>query len=317
MTPSEPADLRIPTFKLFGEDAPWPTPDMLHCESIAARSSLHDWRITPHRHNGLFQLLHLERGRALVRVDERNAEIGGGALVLVPQMCIHGFAFERDAQGHVVTFAYPLIRRLAQQAGDPLAALGGMRILALDTKDPGGDCAWLAQSFRALEREYRGTAAHRGLQVEILLAGILVAVARRCALADDDGQGDARSGTALPAPRRGAGHFASFCALVEAHYREHAPVAFYARRLGITAAHLNALCRGAVGRTALALVHERVLLEAKRNLVYTSMTVAQVSDTAGFKDPAYFTRFFTRATGLSPRAFRQGAGTLAAQDPPG
>lgn len=307
MRANDPAILRVPTFKLFGEDAPWPTPDMLHCESIAARSSLHDWRIAPHRHNGLFQLLHLAQGRALVRVDERDATIAGGTLVLVAPMCVHGFAFEPDAQGHVVTFASPLIRRLAQQAGDALAALSGMRILALETDE---ESAWLGQSFRALEREYRGTAAHRGQQVEVLLAGILIAVARRCALADDLAHAD----TLAPAPapqRRGAGHFASFCALIEAHYREQAPVAFYARRLGITAAHLNALCRGAVGKTALALVHERVLLEAKRSLVYTSMTVAQVSDAAGFKDPAYFTRFFTRATGLSPRAFRQGAGTLA------
>jgi AraC family transcriptional activator of pobA len=42
------------------------------------------------------------------------------------------------------------------------------------------------------------------------------------------------------------------------------------------------------------------------------MTVSQVSDAVGFNDPAYFTRFFTRATGISPRAFRQGAGTLEA-----
>lgn len=293
----------IPTFKLFGEDAPWPTPDMLHCESIAARSALHDWQIALHRHNGLFQILHLEQGCAQVRSDGQTIQMRGGSLMLVPQMCIHGFSFERDACGHVVTLAYPLIQRLAQQAGDPLAALTSPRTLALE---PGGDSDYLAHAFHALEREYRGTAAHRGLQVEILLAGILVLVGRRCALVESD---DAPAG--LARPRRGAGHFSAFCALIELHYREHVPVSFYAHRLGITAAHLNALCRAAVGKSALELIHERVVLEAKRNLVYTSMTISQVSDMAGFTDPAYFTRFFTRATGVSPRVFRQGVGALA------
>jgi AraC family transcriptional activator of pobA len=47
-----------------------------------------------------------------------------------------------------------------------------------------------------------------------------------------------------------------------------------------------------------------VLLEAKRSLIYTSMTVAQVADALGFADPAYFSRFFKRLSGLSPSDFR-------------
>jgi AraC family transcriptional activator of pobA len=90
----------------------------------------------------------------------------------------------------------------------------------------------------------------------------------------------------------------------------HEPVSDYASRLGITAAHLNALCRQAAGKSALALIHERMILEAKRNLVYTSMTIAVVADTIGFADPAYFTRFFRREVGMSPKEFRVKAGTL-------
>jgi AraC family transcriptional activator of pobA len=287
----------VPTFKLFGENTPWLTPDMLHCESIAARSSLHAWQITPHRHNGLFQILHLKEGSAKVRIDESVSTMHAGSLLLVPQMCIHGFLFEEFAQGHVVTVVYPLIQRLAQRAGDALAALTSPRMLVLG---PDGEGDYLAHAMRALELEYRGTAAHRGLQIEALLAGILIIIGRRCAQPDN----------AIAPVRRGAAHFQAFCELIEAHYTRHEPVSFYAGRLGITAAHLNALCRQATAKSALGLIHERVLLESKRNLVYTSMTVSQVSDASGFNDPAYFTRFFTRSTGMSPSAFRQSAGTL-------
>ena len=52
------------------------------------------------------------------------------------------------------------------------------------------------------------------------------------------------------------------------------------------------------------MVHTRVLLEAKRELVYTSAAVSEIAYALGFDDPAYFTRFFSKRTGMAPRTFR-------------
>lgn len=52
------------------------------------------------------------------------------------------------------------------------------------------------------------------------------------------------------------------------------------------------------------MINQRLLLEAKRDLVYTTMTITQVSDSLGFSEPAYFSRFFKRGTGQSPKQFR-------------
>lgn len=54
----------VPVFKLYGAPLEWPTPDLLHCESIPARSRLHDWEIKPHRHADLAQLLYVRKGWA-------------------------------------------------------------------------------------------------------------------------------------------------------------------------------------------------------------------------------------------------------------
>lgn len=86
------------------------------------------------------------------------------------------------------------------------------------------------------------------------------------------------------------------------------PVAHYAHEIGVTPAHLNVLCRQTVDKSALEMIHERLMLEARRNLVYTSMTISQVSYATGFSDPAYFTRFFKREAGVSPKEFRRLAG---------
>ncbi|MBV6271199.1 AraC family transcriptional regulator, partial [Pseudomonas aeruginosa] len=58
----------VPVFKLYGAPLEWPTPDLLHCESIPARSRLHDWEIKPHRHADLAQLLYVRKGWAQLQV---------------------------------------------------------------------------------------------------------------------------------------------------------------------------------------------------------------------------------------------------------
>lgn len=86
------------------------------------------------------------------------------------------------------------------------------------------------------------------------------------------------------------------------------PVAHYVHKIGVTPAHLSVLCRQTVDKSALEMIHERLMLEARRNLVYTSMTISQVSYATGFSDPAYFTRFFKREAGVLPKEFRRLAG---------
>jgi AraC family transcriptional activator of pobA len=279
----------IPTYKLYGENEAWPTPDMVHCESIAERSRLHDWHIKPHQHGGLFQILYLQHGTADVHLDGQSGTMTGGDLLLVPQNTIHGFRFNSDTEGHVLTLAYPLLHRLTRDIGMSGLSLPGRHRIGTDD-----DSVYLRSTLDAFVREYRSTALHRNLLVETLLLTILIGLSR------------CLNGSHLPGQRsrQDSPHFARFCALVEAWYGKHYPLERYAAEIGITTAHLNLLCRRMEQKSALALIHERLLLEAKRSLIYTAMTVSELSYAIGFSDPAYFTRFFKRATGESPTRFR-------------
>ena len=64
----------VPVFKLYGETRHWPTPDLLHWESIPERSRLHDWKIHPHRHTDLLHLLHLSSGRVSLELESPYAD---------------------------------------------------------------------------------------------------------------------------------------------------------------------------------------------------------------------------------------------------
>ena len=76
-----------------------------------------------------------------------------------------------------------------------------------------------------------------------------------------------------------------------------------------TERHLARLCRDGAGASPQALIHAAVLREACRMLAYTRLQVAEVGHRLGFDDPAYFSRFFQRGTGVSPRAYRARIGS--------
>ncbi|ERS81761.1 MULTISPECIES: helix-turn-helix domain-containing protein [unclassified Halomonas] len=289
-------DAAVPVFKLYGETRHWPTPDLLHCESIPERSRLHDWRIRPHRHSDLVHLLHLSAGEVELELEGSLHRGRAPLLIVVPALCIHGFRFSPDTQGHIITLARPLGEALASRLGEAAAILN--RAAPYPLGEP--QARRIARLVAQVDEEYRHPAPGR----ERLLGALcdaLVVEASRLSVPPGDA---ARS----PGPRREARslrHLKHYQALIEQQFRQQPSVERFAEQLGMTSAHLNLLCRRLAGRSALQLLHERLLLEAKRQLTYTNMTVGQVADSLGFSEPAYFTRFFKRLTGFSPRDFRR------------
>jgi AraC-like DNA-binding protein len=92
---------------------------------------------------------------------------------------------------------------------------------------------------------------------------------------------------------------------VEAGFRTRHAVADIAAGLPVTRGRLDAICRRHAGRTAQQVIHDRIVLEAQRSLIYTGLTVAEIAYGLGFADPAYFTRFFAREAGETPGEFRR------------
>jgi AraC family transcriptional activator of pobA len=93
--------------------------------------------------------------------------------------------------------------------------------------------------------------------------------------------------------------------LIEARYFEHWPVQRFAQQLGISETSLNRLCQRLVGTTAFELIQQRIVLEARRKLVYSANPIRGIAAELGFKDAAYFCRFFRRRIGTSPHDFRR------------
>jgi AraC family transcriptional regulator, transcriptional activator of pobA len=285
---------QLPTFVLYGDSGRLP-PSLLHIESIAARSRLHDWAIGSHVHQGLHQLLWLRAGPVHARLDDAQVEAEGPLAVVIPPSVAHAFRFTPHSDGMVLTFD---ARRLAEGETEAFGhALQALFLAPRTLNLPPHEAARLQTLFAALQAE---ADASDDATVPAWLARCIVwrlaDVARR-----DDGS---------PARRPGRDAlYTRWVVLMEAHYRDHWPVARYAAQLGLSPERLNRLLRAETGQPAQTLLHGRLFREACRHLVHVAAPVSQIAFELGFDDPAYFCRFFKRHAGESPRAYRARAGS--------
>lgn len=95
-----------------------------------------------------------------------------------------------------------------------------------------------------------------------------------------------------------------FVELVERDAARRHRIADYAAELAVTPGHLSVLCTQYVGQRAKRVLHNVLVSRARRMLLYTDESTARIGTALGFEDPSYFSRFFRRETGQTPKEFR-------------
>ncbi|MBX2925887.1 MAG: helix-turn-helix domain-containing protein [Chitinophagaceae bacterium] len=96
-----------------------------------------------------------------------------------------------------------------------------------------------------------------------------------------------------------------YTALVDLHFKQEHSVTFYAGKLHISANYLNIVCRKNLHAAASSLIYDRILLEAKRLLKVSEMSVKDIVYALGFYDHANFSKFFRSQTGMTPTQFKE------------
>ena len=107
-----------------------------------------------------------------------------------------------------------------------------------------------------------------------------------------------------PVPRKFNESLIKLFQLIEAHYKKERNADFYSNRLSLTLKRVNEITKKQLGKTVTRLLHDRLLLEAKREINFGKRSHKEIAYLLGFDDPAYFSRFFKKRTGITPEQFK-------------
>jgi AraC family transcriptional activator of pobA len=282
----------VPRYVLYGDTEPsgdW----MLNLEPLEQRCQKEGWVISPHAHPLFAQIIVVVTGGGAMTAEGETHEFSAPALIAVPLHTIHGFRYRENTSGWVLTIASHHVDVLGKRAPE-LSAIWAAPVAVSGLAND-----WISHTLstlRALDQELDAGEIGGVIAAEAHLNVLLVDVMRQFAKFGELGKAAILGGA--------VGLVARYQQLIDEHYREGWHLTRYAQALNVTIVQLRAACLAVCDQAPLKLVHERILLEAKRNLIYSARSVAEVAYQVGFEDPAYFSRFFARHVGVAPAQFR-------------
>lgn len=283
----------IPRFYLYGDQVSDVELNFVHVEQIRERSGAHDWIIRAHAHPDHLQILLVEHGGGDIRIEGQTYDIPPESIIVIPATMVHEIHFRPGTDGIVVTSAVAYASSVSQ--GD-VRLMEGMN--APDVYPIGGTGIRedaVRDTFAWLNREYNWSAPGRRVSIMALFIRVMVSIMRLRSV---------RTTASAAAGDRNYDILMRYKELVEQNFQNEKLMEFYAGKIGVSPQRLNQACKARSGKTASELLHERIIIEAKRFLLYVDMTVAEIGYELGFDDPAYFSRFFSQRVGQPPGNYR-------------
>jgi len=267
----------------------------VHVEKISTRIRKYNWELFPHRHRDLFQAVLVESGSGHVSFDLWEEAFHSPALVLVPSLVVHSFRYSPRSSGRVLTISDAYVRELVRFSDEPLleSMLSRPQVVSLVTGS--ASLRGISLAMDSITERLAAAPQGRGAMLSASLLSIFGQLPQYCR--DLPIQG--------PEMMRRRYLYDQFRGLLEQHFREQLSVARYAAMLAVTERTLHRACREVAGEPPLRIAHRRLVLEAQRLLLYSAMSVSDVSHHLGFKDPSNFSRFFVDHVGESPVMFRR------------
>lgn len=270
-------------------------------ELLEHKLALRGCYLPPHSHPDSHQVILLKEGGGTFTADGRQHAITAPSIIILPAYCVHAFDYFTDTVGWVISISRSYLQGLISRAGEFASLSQRIGVIpcngSADTVDDLFSAA--ARLHVAMDSSALGAMVEREALLLVLLIGVL--------------RGSAGCGADSTEPVfTPGGIIGTFLGQLEQHYCDNWTIEDYCRAQNVTRKNLRAACLTAANQSPLALVHSRIMVEAKRYLHYTTLPISEVAFRIGFDDQSYFTRFFRRHQGTTPAAFRRHSSDLPA-----
>lgn len=240
----------------------------------------------PHKHNNYFEILYLSKGNGTHTIDHNSYAIQPPVIFFVRKEQVHHWELLTEPEGYVVIVKRSFVdKSLDNELKTLLTKISSLSSLQVK------DNATIDSLFQLLTKEHNVSSENSFAVMEGLLKALLAKVLEVAQ-------------PLLIKTKRTVDLFQSFRELLAQSADIQNNVAYYAGKLNTTPQNLNAICRKMVNKPAATVLAEYLIGEAKRLLVYTDNTVAEISIILRFNDPSHFVKYFKRFTGCTPRIFR-------------
>jgi AraC family transcriptional activator of pobA len=268
----------------------------LGAEVIESHYAARHWVLRSNAARPFIHLFCLKAGLAAAFCpDSKVMTLSGPELVWLPAGYAEHLEVSAGATGHLLRLRSDIWHRYLPSSAEPayLDLANASDILAFAVEV---DLATsVARSIAAIAGEI-ATPARNGA-ASIISSELTLCVLRFWRLfADDSNLQAAGSSTEI---------LSRFRRLVEERYHQQLRVAEYADLLGVTPDRLHSLCRRALERSPSELIQQRIIQEAATRIETSNATVKQIAFALGFRDTAYFNRFFSKHAGEAPGAWRR------------
>jgi AraC family transcriptional activator of pobA len=259
-----------------------------------------DFKVTyPHRHDDFYEILFVTKGTGTHTIDFQNYEIKQDAVFFLSPGQIHELALSEDVQGYIFLFTSSFYH-FNKTNPYKLFELPFFYTLGRETPPlyltEGSDIVTLTTLFKNAIQENNHLLADRDEAVRALLDLILIQCKRWYPAQNMD---EKFSKSRILVKR--------FKQLIEEKCQENLAVKAYAEWLGVTPNHLSETVKMITGRTSTDLINDRMMMEIKRMLVHTELTVSEIAYRLNFADQSYFSKYFKKLSLQSPLEFKNAA----------
>lgn len=252
---------------------------------IAQNPQMGRWRTEAMRSHATPRLMFVGKGHGRITVAGLTSGYGPNNLIFIPSKTMYGFEVGPTVFGQMLTIP----AAMTAEWPDEYTHLR-LRDVAAQKEFTG--------LLDALERELASNRDAHSRAAHYHLGLLSVYFERQMAERPAEGGEDRTESTS-------ARLVAAYTDLIERDYRTDRRVADFAAELGVTPTHLTRCCKHTCGKSALALLTDRIHYEACVLLRDTKAPVQDIAKALGFRSPAYFSRAFHARVGQSPSTFRR------------